>query len=399
MTQLATLQDKAQVLTDACMPSAKSIDAALYGDRTILEVTPGRFFRNVVPRVRWNPNGAVEISMSSEAEDFMSMLSRRNDTTANSALWGDPENGLQKLSSGLELSNVGISIALTTAIDGDRFALLARRAGANGMNRLMLPSGYTDARKFFAADGSGLQVRPDQLFIGNAALEGSEELLVPRAPGWFSPTQLSGKLIESVAGELAIQVGSQLERVGSDTVQIAPSYEELDYDLNTSWKLTFSGLPSYIHNVFQPPKVNIEGVELDGVGVQQHMHTNSGQLIFGGECQLPLENRELISLLHAEDGPLANASTRDVLNAAGVPGDMLATRLDRNGLILAKLDEAGQITPQYYNFFHGSLVPATDLGDVDTIVFSDAFVPSPLEGCRGLVDRADISAREFFKIR
>lgn len=49
---------------------------------------------------------------------------------------------------GLELSNVGISLAPTTVIDGQAYPVLARRRLANGGNRIMLVSGYVDAAKF-----------------------------------------------------------------------------------------------------------------------------------------------------------------------------------------------------------------------------------------------------------
>jgi hypothetical protein len=120
-----------------------------------------------------------------------------------------------------------------------------------------------------------------------------------------------------------------------------------------------------------------------------------------------LLNREFLSLIHAEDGPLSDPVLAAALKSVQAPPDALATRLDKYGLLLCPLDEHGQLTAGFYNFIEGSLRPAQLPSDLEGVFLSDAFVfasPNgdlgftPLPGMKGFVDRADIPARKFFRL-
>jgi hypothetical protein len=358
-----------------------------------------------------NPTRGVILQSRPEMTDFMAMSKRRGDTESHRKLWlpgGDASSAL--LGNGLELSNVGISLAPTTVIDGQSYAVLARRRLPNGANRIMLVSGYVDAAKFsHLSEDNAVPFSAATSVIANTASEAHEEINFVRLPGWFSKTEVRGEMIRAVADELKVGIGGQVHSstAPEQSLILTDAHEVLDYNPSMWWRLQTGQLPNYIHNVFTPPTVEIDGVTFPGAGFQFHMHTNSGQIIIGVNLTFDLLNREFLSLIHAEDGPLSDPVLAAALKSVQAPPDALATRLDKYRLLLCPLDEHGQLTARFYNFIEGSLRPAQLPSDLEGVFLSDAFVfasPNgdlgftPLPGMKGFVDRADIPARKFFRL-
>lgn len=377
------------------LPRNSSINA-LQTDGVILETTLGRYFRNSISTVKFIPGFGVSVSSKGEYEDFMSMVKKRGETDSNLSFWKSGKDLGAIATNELELSNVGISIAVNTQIDGKNYAILARRRMREGNQRLMLISGYIDASKFFKNTGEVADVSGGAHVILNALKEGSEEALLGRQPGWFRQAEFKGDLIRNVANELAVVSGNHIERT-EEAYRLKGDYADLDYSYNW-WKMTTKTVPAYISNIFTPPTIEVDGTTFNGAGFQVHMHTNSGQIILGLEHEMNLDtDRELLSLLHAEDGPLGTSDALKAgLKADSLPPDLLATRLDKYGLILCELDADGELTPNFFNFIEGSLVKADHLGDLGNIYLSDAFVPSASKILNGFVDTENIRATEYF---
>lgn len=397
--------DRSNVLQERNLPRASSINGATC-NRLILDTRSGATFRNPIARVKADPVQGIIIESAGVTENFTQMLTRRNDSSNNQRIWSPAQSGFQSLrASGLELSNVGISLALVTTIDGKEYAILARRLLSNGSNRLMLISGYVDAAKFFDPNGQLARLKSATNLIANAAAEGAEEFTIAQLPGWFHSTSVKGTWIRQVADELRLGIGDQIQSANGN-IFLTGGHDQLDYTSSVSWQLHTTKLHPFIHNVFTPPKVALDSMVFENVGFQIHTHTNSGQIILGMRCHIDFRLREFLSFLHAEDGPLNNKTLKPSMDAMGAPTDLLATRLDREGLILVELDPHGQLTPRFFNFLEGSLRPATHLGDLGNISLSDAFVPADTVGGRGyfvpagmvgFVDRSEIEATRYFQ--
>jgi hypothetical protein len=378
-------------------------------DGSLLDIKLGRHFRNQLLLATVDPQNGVRLVPTGELNDFMAMTKQRSDVGSNKQLWvPNGQGGQGILSSGLELSNVGISLALTTTIDGKNYAVLARRRLADGSNKIMLISGYVDAAKFCQPESDKL-LSPGAAVVANTAAEAAEEINMLQMPGWFARTEVRGAMIRDIADELRFGVGRQVHSVSEvdQPLLLTGGHDVLDYSPNLWWKLSTCPLPNYIHNVFRPPTVTLGDVRFDDVGFQFHMHTNSGQIIVGGHLTFDLTNREFISLVHAEDGPLSDPVLKASLKEMGAPPDALATRVDRLGLLFCPLDAQGQLTPKFYNFIEGSLKPAPLNPDLEGVTISDAFVNASASGengfcppmeMSGFVDRADVPARTFFGI-
>lgn len=380
-----------------------------------LELSDGALFRNRPMSVRLGKSG-IEISPSDRLEEFDSMAERRNDTKRNSTLWlPNGEGSTSMRGSGLELSNIGVSLALTISIDGADYAILARRlVKSSGQSRehLMLPSGYVDFNKFkrTSSDADPSSDTLDALHVlHNAASEFVEEVTTIYQPGFSTPAQIKGGLIREVASEMCLTADKYPIERTSNALQYPQRYAALEYYQSIWSTLRLSDtLPGFIHNVFNPLGVSIAGTPLPGVGFQLHMHTNSGQLIFGGTYSVGIEDpedREMLSLAHAEDRLITGDSVR-ARQLKSFMKKPLETVVDHYGLVLCKLDEHGQLTPQMFNFVDGTLKPHPL--DWDSTTLSDAFVPAISVGNRGFsqphgtvgyVDRGAIPALEYFSAK
>lgn len=398
--QFLSQLDQQDILSKAGLPKISSINVlnAPQADGLILDLSLGRSFKNSISRVSFDTASGIIVRSTGEYEDFMQMDGKRKEFERNLGFWKATSKSHEAINSELELSNVGISLAINLEIDGKEYAVLARRRMKDDQQRLMLVSGYIDAAKFFDKTGDVANISGGASVVLNAIKEGSEEALLGQQPGWFQRAEFRGDLLRHVGDEIALNIGNQIERLGDGSLRSGHGYEQLSYNDNW-WTMTSSELPAYIENVFTPPRVTVDGSVFDGAGFQVHMHTNSGQIIVGMKYNMDLSNRELLSLLHAEDGPLALTQALKMgLKAADAPPDLLATRLDRRGLILAELDAAGKLTPKFFNFVEGSLVPAEHLGELDNIHLSDAFVAPSSPILKGFVDRENVKATDYFAV-
>lgn len=388
------------------IPSNLGMNIAAGQDGVILGVESGATFRNLRLNLKMDPtNGAILTTLGGQ-ETFSEMLQRRNDRNVNERIWTPgTASGFQSLAgNGLEISNAGISLAITTTIDNKKYAILARRESNDGSNHLMLISGYVDAAKIRSAV-PGQPLSTAATVFGNIGAEGAEEINHLAMPGYFAATRLRGEYIRQIANELCLVSGDQIAS-GSGMIFYRNTYEELTYRPDLWCTLVTCPLPKFIHNVFTPPSVTIDNISFPGVGFQVHTHTNSGQMIVGMEYRFDLnDDRDTISLQHAEDRPVLGNDIRAQTLRQAIK-DPLETRLDQGGLILCLLDEHGQLTPNFSLFKEGTLKRAQHLGSLEGITFSDAFVPSVTvggsgpstpQGLTGFVDRGAIPALDYFR--
>jgi predicted O-methyltransferase YrrM len=353
-------------------------------------------------------NGRLELTTTRQLEGFDQMAQRRSDVEINRRLWLPKGIGCSSImSNGLELSNVGVGYALQTTVDGKRHAILARRITQDG-EHLMLPSSYIDFSKVLL----GSEEAPHLSSSGDirSATESFAGEGPPRlAPRASAQSRIKEKILSKLAGEVCLLAGDQEIITSGGKIFYPESFDGLNY-LPNIWSTlkVENDLPPFIHNYFKPLGVSLNGVELSGVGFQMHMHTNSGQLIFGGVYSIgldDLEDRSILSLAHAEDrlvGPNDNSPrARQLKQMMKSP---LETVVDKKGLLLCELDERGQLTPNLFNLINGARVRHPL--DWNTTTLSDSFVPGDVvgslgfsspEGASGFVDRVAFPALEYFK--
>lgn len=255
------------------------------------------------------------------------------------------------LGSEIQLSNVGVSVALTVWISGRKYALLAYRGGE--ANRHMLISGFTDvARSAF------LPTDPDSgatFFRENALLNLRGELVIVNCNSQLVSLGIKGQ-------HFFAEYPLPEDYADNDKVtQLPPPYKSLgDVVPFKEILLTPTPLPKFLGNMLgsqDDESITFNGTKLQNVGFQYCKSFNSGQLIFPFEIILPNGGKGL-SLFHAEDRLIEN--------------NLLETSLDLDGIVLVELNESGELTPKTFWLRDGELVPRT-LHDDKNIKLSEAF--------------------------
>lgn len=317
--------------------------------------------------------GKIRIFHTGERTNFVDMTRQRNDKDRN--LRDSPKHIFSRLTEkeGIELSNIGISLAITTLIDNEPYAVLVHRKHDN---RFMLLSGYVDAGKM-SPDSS-----TRALFGGNVVAEGREELLPVDRLKLVQQGTMLGPFAEQVAKELVFASGERIETLkGMGGLRMGEAYD-LTYKEHAGFILeTMEMLPSYIPNVHITEDFGIDG-KLVTAGIQYAQQWNSAQLIV--PMRLHLNNLEGLHLMHAEDRLDINDK------------QTLYTMLNREGLVLVRLDEMGDLTPDFSHLKDGFLVPL-NLNPAE-IKLSEAFARAPegleADGVIGFVNQANVPFEE-----
>jgi hypothetical protein len=255
------------------------------------------------------------------------------------------------LGSEIQLSNVGVSVALTVWISGRKYALLAYRGGE--ANRHMLISGYTDVVR-----SAFLPTDPDSgatFFRENALLNLRGELVIVDCNSQLVSLGIKG---QHFFAEYPLP---EYYADNDKVTQLPPPYKSLgDVVPFKEILLTPTPLPKFLGDMLgsqEDQSITFNGTKFKNVGFQYCKSFNSGQLIFPFEISLPNGGKGL-SLFHAEDRLIKNG--------------ILETSLDVDGIVLVELDLSGELTPETFWLRDGRLVPRTR-HKYDNIKLSEAF--------------------------
>lgn len=335
----------------------------------------GRNFQNPVFRLAAQGSLGLAVSSDGTTTNFGEMQKSRNVENNLDSV----QEILNHLSEGpgKTLSNIGISVVLTTLIDGERYAVMQYR---DRDNRHMLLSGYVDA---YSPDNIATSARG--LMVSHSLEEVKQEFMGTIPPGQLLTGVVQGIFLKPILKELVVSDSEILNDGNLPSLTLGRAYSALPNvdEQELPWKLEQREIPAFIHNIEKDANITFDNLPLTGVGLQYATHWNAGQLFFSYELKLP--NRPDISLFHAEDGP----------KLSGLPYE-LQSALSTEGLVLMKLDRNGQLTDRTYWLRGGKLVERSDF-DAFNIKLSEAFA-GPLEGrkdLRGLLNASDISFEDY----
>jgi hypothetical protein len=337
----------------------------------VLGSHPAADFSNPVMRLRKTGN-SIEIFSEGATTNFPEMAAQRS---ATRNLDRSPESILGELSerNGKRMSNIGISLAMTTTLEGERYAVLVHRAADD---RLMLLSGYLNANRVDQASTGRA------LVTANMLGELREELLPVGQDGRVETGVVLGSMAREVARELVIATDDfMLHGTGESVtgIELGEGYPALNYDQNPHFRLRWSGrMPRYLPNVHHIGDFNLDGSPFSA-GLQYGQQWNAGQIFV--PLELELGNLSGMNVYHAEDRLNMKTKTE------------LVTMLDRNGIVFVKLDSQGQLTDQMYNL-HGGALQAIKSENPELRKLSEAFAPSPIPGVRGFVNQSDVLFRD-----
>lgn len=357
-------------LDRATMPASAALKLPIPGSEI-----DGRNFQNPVFRLAAQDNSALAVSSDGATTNFGEMQESRK--VENNPASVQEILTLLREGPGKTLSNIGISVALTTRIDGESYAVMQYR---DRDYRHMLLSGYVDA---YSPNGRTTSARG--LMVSHSLEEVKQEFMGTIPHGELLAGVVQGPFLKPILNELVVSDSQILNDGNLPSLALGRAYSALPnaHEQELPWKLEQRVLPAFIHNIEKDAKITFDNLPLTGVGLQYATHWNAGQLFFSYELKLP--NRPDISLFHAEDGP----------KVGGLPYE-LQSALSTDGLVLMKLDSNGQLTDRTYWLRGGKLVERSDF-DASNIKLSEAFA-GPLEGredLRGLLNVSDISFQDY----
>lgn len=337
-------------------------------------------FANPVYRLTLDKD-KIQIYDEKSSTNFPELTAARGDETTNLA--ASPESVLTQLTEkeGKRVSNIGVSLALTTTIAGEPYAVMVHRKHDD---RLMLLSGYVNAQR------ANPDISTRGLFAANALGEHKEEFLPVSQNGLVDTGAVLGQMAAQIAKELVIgtddfkfkrtdELGSRSKLVG---VSLGQGYESLSYNKEPHFSLQWAdSMPSFLPNVHHVGDIIIDGKPLTA-GMQYAQQWNAGQLFV--PMHLTLSDTTGMNIYHAEDK--FDLSTKK----------HLVTMLDRTGIVFVKLDSNGDLMTDMYNLHNGKLV-AVESENAEERKLSEAFSPSPITGVTGFVNQSDVQFKDRVK--
>lgn len=313
-----------------------------------IDYTDGGSFKN---RILVFQEGASHLILddTGKSTDFAKMArlrgNRRNQEVPMDVL-------LESFKEGRELSNVGVSSAITVTIGQDRYALVGYRTWEK---RHMLLSGYVDADKYTGEYATTLRGE----FVSNSLREIKEEFLAANTGGELQLGVLSDSIQkEELLSELRLRnAKNQCSLCG---LPLGKPYvnDNLYYHPSEVWTLKRVEPPAFLPSLHPCRRIVIDGKVLTA-GFYFDQPNNSGQIVFGFELELKF--LEGLYALHAEDG-LAPGSRSH-----------LRTVVRPNGIVFLKLDKRGIPNGETYWLRDGRLKKCTRVSS--PIQLSEAFAP------------------------
>jgi len=271
------------------------------------------------------------------------------------------ELAAQLLNGQRSLSNVGVSAVLTVNIDDKEYLVLARRQTKEGP-RLMLPSGYVDAYR-----ESGEAPTSAALLTEQTLKESHEEVIPVDGDGNIARAKIFQSAISAMlATEIRI-----IEPSGEDTgllpALLKPAYPDLEgaYSNDNPYEIHGGYFPACVRSYGNAPTVTVDGQQTD-LRFKLDLPNASGQVAAAYRISLPEGSQ--ISLFHAETAP---DKERD--KETGKVGHFKEV-LDPRGLLLAELDDQGEMTGKLCRLQEGRVVPVGEEEfPPDKTRFSEAF--------------------------
>lgn len=249
-------------------------------------------------------NQTVRIADQGSVRTFSEITKSRNNTGEN--LKGNlSEHVTQLRNGGTLLSNVGISLAITTSIKGSDYALLSYRESEK---RFMLISGYVEQANAPTTD--------QELFWSNALREASEEIIV--------------------VGKDSLPL--QCRAIGFGETKELKAYKSLTYS-DKAFTLKTTELPAFL--ISANAGSVLLGDQATDVGFIYARQWKCGQLIF------PLK-------LEFQDPPEWLFHAEDKLDKSCTP-PQLVTLLSRTNMVLVLLAADGRLTDHIYQLQAGNL--------------------------------------------
>jgi len=321
-----------------------------YGPAIILARKDATNFENNPPRI-WIRGNGVGLESTDVRYTFREMTAKRK------SIQGTPENPVDReliaenmarllmSEEGFVPANLGISLYITTTINGENFAVLVYqdRGDTMGDRVFKLISGYVDA--------TGKESLLSSLF-GTASVEANEEVLPSNGMRKMLPCSIvaAKEIIVTAPGEQALH--GTIDRVNMPS----PYPERFHYDSVQRWTLESMDNLGALPSLWQDRAISVEGTLVPNTGIYFDAAVGAAQLVFGFELQLP--DVPGLTLAHAEDAPDSE------------PGHIV-TEYHDGGLVLVKLDENGRLTNQSFWLLGGKLYPAHG----DNITLSEVFSP------------------------
>ena len=311
----------------------------------VLQRTDPDKFQSPLFRVIFMENETVAIELTDTRLPFSEVAKRRKKTDIH--MEGTSADYLRRFQMPGHLpSNVGVSLAVTTQFKNKNYALLTYRESEK---KLMLLSGYVDSSALGTHDSASI-------FWSNVFKEASEELLL--------------------IGRDRLPLNLVARHESGFCAPVRQAYSSIAYSEH-SMILSKRKNPKFLTNVL--PAVMCDGQKLDAC-LQFARTWDSVQLIFSFE--LLIDESEMNFLFHAEDRLTKGKTAFE-----------LVTVLNRNGLVLAELDEDEGLSDRLF-WLHDGQLSAVDF-DLRETWLSEAFIPGDADSIRGLVESDKIRYSDY----
>ncbi len=300
--------------------------------------------------------GALHIESSDAApRSFEEMYALRTDPVNRAETSGQLLKALGS-SSGLALSNIGVSVALEIKTQQRRFATLVQSTLGSPYKLL---SGYCDI-----GGAAGPSDCAEQELLATACRELTEELIVCR-PSSPHITVIPMHVRTGATSDQAIPLRTTIPLHYSQTLTVETDHPPLE--------VTPSIRPAYLAGAFEQSQVII-----DGHAVQASFYLDrryrSGQIVFSFTLDL---SDCAYTLFHAEDSYCSQSG-------------LLESVLYPHGLILAELTPRGRLLGEFFWLREGELVPKLRSTKMK---LSEVF--TTCSGRPGIIERGAVSVSEY----
>jgi hypothetical protein len=352
---------------------------------TVLNRSWGGNFQNLLFTADLRPDGAINLNTTDQTTNFSEMPNLRGNSDHKNV---DSQDLASQLMRGERpLSNVGVSVVLTVNIDDKDYLLLARRETKEGP-RLMLPSGYVDAYR-----GDGEAQKSPALLTEQALKELNEELIPTDGDNLLRPKIFESSISQMLAVELKIiEPGKEDSSILPALLRHAyPKLTELtdkSYTDDNPYEIHGGYFPKCVRSLSNGPAVYVDG-QHTAFRFHLDLPIASGQVVAAYRIELP-DVRNL-SLFHAETKPDVAWDEEE-----GKKGHLKEV-LDPRGLVVAELDEDGEMTGDLFRVYEGKLVRVGEEEFPQSITrFSEVFA-WPVQGVSVPAVTGDVNWSIYFQ--
>jgi hypothetical protein len=323
-------------------------------------------FENQAARLSLDDEGKLCITSSPTSDTFQAMLTRRKfEETQNHT----PSKLIAEMRSipGMSVSNIGVSVALTTLFNGKRYliAVSQKRPDFND-TVLKLISGYVNAIPSPSKEHEDFGAK----LVGAGITELGEEF-VP----WTTDSKSGSRVLRGllsgahdlIARELLIhhkdathgsKIASAALPAHPQNLLLPPAHGLFAYDPALRFTINPSSNPLALKSLNSTSPVMIDGIPYQ-LGMYISSVFKSAQAVLQYEIELP--KIPGLSISAAEHTPHPTKS------------GVLVEQYRRDGAALLELDSDGNLTRNAFRLYKGELIK------LDDITLSEAFLPSVMK--------------------